>query len=192
LGVVLATFSLNAAVRDAESFFHQGARHFLATNELVQARQAVTNGLQLHPDDPKLKKLWELLNQQQQSQNNQNQQDQKDESQQEQKQDQQQKQDEKQNQQEKPQPDQNQQEQKQEQQQSGKKPDEKKDEAQQQAQQAGEKGEDQKEGEDGRPMVARMTPQQAAQLLEMLKGEERTMIFTPPRTNRQDRVLKDW
>ena len=39
----------------------------------------------------------------------------------------------------------------------------------------------------------RMTPQQAIQLLEAIKGEEKAMPFRPVlRTNRQDRILKDW
>ena len=39
----------------------------------------------------------------------------------------------------------------------------------------------------------RMTPQQAIQLLEALKGEEKVMPFRPVlKTNRQDRVFKDW
>jgi hypothetical protein len=39
----------------------------------------------------------------------------------------------------------------------------------------------------------RMTPQQAVQLLETLRGDEKVMMFRPPlKTNRQDRVFKDW
>ena len=38
-----------------------------------------------------------------------------------------------------------------------------------------------------------MTEQQAMQLLDMQKGEERAMIFIPQlKTNRSDRILKDW
>ncbi|HXJ61563.1 MAG TPA: VWA domain-containing protein [Verrucomicrobiae bacterium] len=52
------------------------------------------------------------------------------------------------------------------------------------------------EGEDGQPQQARamrMTPQQAVQLLETLRGDEKVMLFRPPlKTNRQDRVFKDW
>ena len=52
-----------AAQQDSSSFFHKGAQHFLATNEVAQAKLAVTNGLQMFPNDEKLKKLWELLKQ---------------------------------------------------------------------------------------------------------------------------------
>jgi antitoxin component of RelBE/YafQ-DinJ toxin-antitoxin module len=41
--------------------------------------------------------------------------------------------------------------------------------------------------------MAKMTPQQAVQLLEALKAEEKAMPFRPIlKTNRQDRVFKDW
>jgi Ca-activated chloride channel family protein len=58
-----------------------------------------------------------------------------------------------------------------------------------------EQGEQQEEGE-GQPQQGKaiqMTPQQAIQLLEALKGEEKVMPFRPVlKTNRQDRVFKDW
>jgi Ca-activated chloride channel family protein len=57
----------------AEDFFHGGAMFYLSNN-IPSAKQVVTNGLQQFPDDAKLKKLWELLNQQQQSQSQQQQQ----------------------------------------------------------------------------------------------------------------------
>ena len=61
------------------------------------------------------------------------------------------------------------------------------------AQQAQQDQGDQGDQQDGTPARAvRMTPQQAVQLLEALKGEERVMTFRPLRTNRQDRVFKDW
>jgi hypothetical protein len=39
----------------------------------------------------------------------------------------------------------------------------------------------------------KMTPQQAMQFLDMLKSEEKNMPFRPMlRTNKQQRVFKDW
>src|SRR5262245_36971677 len=67
-----------AKAQEADAFFHKGARHYLATNEFALAKTTVSNGLTLHPEDPKLKKLWELLNQQQQQQQQQDKQDKKD------------------------------------------------------------------------------------------------------------------
>lgn len=64
-----------------------------------------------------------------------------------------------------------------------------------QASQQPDKGEEQEEGE-AQPQGAKavqMTPQQAIQLLESLKGEEKVMQFRPIlKTNRQDRIFKDW
>ena len=62
----------------AEEYFHGGAQLYLSNN-IPAALETVTNGLQRFPQDEKLKKLYELLNQQQQQQ--QNQQDQKDQQQ---------------------------------------------------------------------------------------------------------------
>jgi Ca-activated chloride channel family protein len=64
----------------------------------------------------------------------------------------------------------------------------------QQASTKPEQGEQQEEGE-AQPQgkAVQMTPQQAIQLLEALKGEEKVMPFHPVlKSNRQDRVFKDW
>lgn len=178
-----------ASAQDAETFFHEGARHYLATNELAQAITVVSNGLRLHPDNPKLQKLWELLNQrQQQQQDQQNQQQNQQKDQQDPK-------------------DQNPQ-QKQDEQKGGEQtPDQKGSQDDHSQRQPGEQKQDQaqnpsppgqpgqeppakRDGPEGR--LARMSPQQAAQLLDAHKGEERTLIFTPPRTNRNQRVFRDW
>ena len=76
---------------------------------------------------------------------------------------------------------------KQKQQQGGEK---KPDEAQQQPQGEQQEG---NEGQAQQARAARMTPQQAAQLLEAVKGEEKLMTFKPVlKSNRTDRVFKDW
>jgi Ca-activated chloride channel family protein len=197
LAVLLTSFVAGAAQPAAEDFFHQGAQHYLATNELAQAQLVVTNGLKLYPDDPKLKKLWELLNQQQQqqSQNDKNQKDQKDQqSKDQQAKDQQQKEQEKQQEKQNQKPEDKQQQQQDQADKQGKKSEEEKKQGQQASEQK-DKGEEQP-GEDGQPQSAKavkMTPQQAVQLLEALKGEERAMPFRPIlKTNRHNRVFKDW
>ena len=44
-----------------------------------------------------------------------------------------------------------------------------------------------------RVSMVKMTPEQARQLLDAQKNEEKAMVFIPPtRTNRTDRVFKDW
>ncbi len=182
----LASTSLRS--QPAEEYFHGGAQLYLSNN-IPAALQTVTNGLQRFPDDEKLKKLYELLNQQQQ----QNQQDQKDKQQdkkEDQKQDKQ-KQDEKKDQQSKK-DQQKKDEQKKEQEAKDKKEQEKKDQ-----QQAGDKSKDKpdqkKEGDQQQVAAHAMTPQEAKQLLDAQKGDEEVLVFKPETDpKRQDKKLKDW
>jgi Ca-activated chloride channel family protein len=150
------------------------------------------------------KKLEELKKQQQQQQQQKSQDDKKDQS--DQKQDQQSKNDQKQD----PQPsgqdkqekNQQQQQQQQESQQQEQKQQAQKPKSPGQDQQPSEanRGSQEKSGqpeEEGGPpqnaVMMRMTPQQARQLLEAMKSEEQTLIFKPQiKTNRQDRLFKDW
>ena len=185
---------VHSAQPAADQFFHQGALHFLATNGMTQAKLAVTNGLKLYPNDEKLKKLWELLNQQQQNQDQKQDQDKQD---QEQQKDQQSKDQQKQGEDKKDEPQKSDEQKKQEQQekeQGGKqdKPEDK--EGQQSKPEQGK--EDDQNDPNAAPQGARsaqMTPQQAIRLLEALKAEEKAMPFKPiMKTNRQDRVFKDW
>jgi Ca-activated chloride channel homolog len=144
------------------------------------------------------RKLEELKKQQQQQQQQPSKDDKKDES----KQDQQSKDDQKKeeqkqqsNQEQKPQPDQNQQQQqdqKEESQPQDQKQSEKKD-----ADQAGQKDQpDRQENQNAtasRPSAIQMTPQEAQRLLDTVKSEEKAMIFVPQiKTNRPDRIFKDW
>ena len=173
LSLLLLTASgVNAQVAPPDDFFHGGARHYLSNN-IPAALQSVTNGLQLYPDDEKLKKLYELLNQQQQQQ-----QDQKDQ--------QQDKQDEKKDQQSKD-DQQKKDEEKKQQEAKDKKEQEKKD------QQQAKKDEEKKSG-DPKPMEAHaMTPQEAKQMLDAQKGDEQVLLFKPEiDPKRQDKKLKDW
>lgn len=177
LSLLLLTASgARAQLAPADDFFHGGARHYLSNN-IPAALQTVTNGLQLYPDDEKLKKLYELLNQQQQ-QNQQDQKDQNQDKQDEQKQDQ--KQDEKKDQQSKD-------EEKKKQEAKDKKEQEKKD--QQQA-----KPDKKKESGDPKQAEAHaMTPQEAKQMLDAQKGDEQVLLFKPETDpKRQDKKLKDW
>lgn len=186
-----------------------------------QAIKSFDSALTLNPKDGDSefnkefvkKKLEELKQQQQQQQQDQNkddknnkddqkdQKDQKDQQSKDQQSKDQQKQDQK--DQQKNQQQQNQDKDKQGQDQQKKDEQQKKqdDASKQQQDQGGEKKPDQaqqqqQEGEDGQPQQMRgahMTPQQAAQLLEAIKGEEKLMTFKPVlKSNRTDRVFKDW
>lgn len=160
-----------AQLLPADDFFHAGAQSYL-TNNIPGALERVTNGLAYYPDDPKLKKLYELLKQQQQSQSQsqQNQQQQQQQQNQQSKSDQQKKQDE-----------QKQQEQKQEEQ----KP------AQQQQQQGKQKQDEQKEKE--QQPAGELSPEQAKQLLDSQKNDEALLPVSrseKPRDN--NKPIKDW
>lgn len=144
------------------------------------------------------KKLEELKQQQQQQDKS----DEKKEENKEQKEDQQKdqsKQQEKQEQeQQKQQQQQQQQEQEKKEQQEPQQQQQKPSDQQEQSQQPKpEQGKDQQQQKEGGETVAQqplqMTPEQAQRLLEAVKSEEKVMIFTPQlRTNRNNRVLKDW
>lgn len=180
----------------------------------TQSTNSFDSALKLNPQDADARanlefvqrKLEELKQQQQQQQkdksdkqDDKDQQDKNDQQQQQDqkqdKKDQQQKQDQKQNQEkseeQKKQEQEQQQEQKKadeqkakEQQQAGKKPDQKPESA---------GNPENKNAQPGQQMEVRMTPKQAADLLDKQKDDERMMIFLPEgKTNRANRVFKDW
>ncbi len=203
LSLLCLTLSV-ACAQTADDFFHGGAQNYLSNN-IPGALETVTNGLQRFPDDAKLKRLYELLNQQQQQQN---QQDQKPEqSKEDQKQKPDSKPDPKQKDSQKPdsgkpdKPDQKSPEQKQKDQQqkeaksqAEKKGQEKKPPAP--AKSAGESksADDKDPGKPGEPIQAHaMTPQEAQQLLDAQKGDEQVLQFQPQvEPKNQNRVRKDW
>lgn len=150
----------------AEDFFHGGAMLYLSNN-IPKALEVVTNGINQFPNDAKLKKLEELLNQK----NQQNQQQQ----QQQQNQDQQQN-DKKQDEKKQDQKDQ----QKQQQDQSGQKPEES-------------KGEEKKSGDPKEMEAHAMTPEEAKRLLDNQKDEEQVLQFRPQQPQKDKaKLLKDW
>ncbi|MEI6194608.1 MAG: hypothetical protein WCS42_09785 [Verrucomicrobiota bacterium] len=188
-----------AQLAPADDFFHSGAQFYISNN-VAQAKAAVETGLKLYPEDEKLKKLDDLLKQQQQQQNQQqqNQQNQKDQ--------QQQPQDQKDQQKQKPQ-DQSQQQKSEEQKQQDeqkqadqKKADQKKDEQQKQPEQQKSSAEkkDEKKPEDqkgeGQPVApGQMTPEEAKRLLDAQKGGEQVLQLRPDGKPRDPRKpVKDW
>ena len=160
-----------AQLAAADDFFNSGAQFYISNN-IPAAKERVETGLKIYPDDVKLKKLEELLKQQQQSQ--QNSEDQKNQQQQQnqqssQKNSQNQSGDKKNESQKKP-----------EQQKSS---DEKKD---------GEKPENQN-GESQPVAPGQMTPEEAKRLLDAQKGDEQVLQLKPqgkPQDNQKP--VKDW
>ena len=175
LSVLLLSWQrVSAQLRLADDFFHDGAQSYI-TNNLAGARQAVDRGLQLYPDDIKLKKLDELLKQQSQQQQSQ---DQKQDSKQQQQQEQQQAQNQQQPQQNKSgdKKDQHQEQPKQSSGDQSQRPQPKNQEGQTQPDKAGE-----------------MSPQEAKQLLDSQKNNELMMpVSRKEKAADQQRPLKDW
>lgn len=173
--LLLGIFATNAQpTQSAGDFFHGGALHYLSNN-IPAALQVVTNGLQQFPNDEKLKKLHELLNQQQQQQSQQNQQNQQ-QKQQDQSQSDQQEENEKENQQ-------------------SKEDQEPKDQQNQDQQppQSGEQESDSPPEQNPKPMTAHsMTPEEARRLLDAQKDEEQFLQFKPEKPPPRTRRFKDW
>ena len=154
--------------QSADDFFHTGAQAYLTNNTAV-AKQQVDKGLKLYPDDIKLKKLDELLKQQQQQQNQQQQQKQQQQSQQNQSQSKQ---------------DQQKQDQK-------KEAEQKKQEQPKQDQQKPEKQDD-KEPPKEQPNPGQMTPDEAKKLLDSQKSDEKLLPANQNKPHDRDHSLKDW
>src|SRR5476651_2445256 len=73
--LLFAAQKICAQLLPADVFFNGGAQLYISNN-IPAALERTESGLKLYPDDVKLKKLKELLKQQQQSQNSQSQQNQ--------------------------------------------------------------------------------------------------------------------
>jgi Ca-activated chloride channel homolog len=180
LELLLLTALLTHA-QTAEDFFHGGAMSYISNN-IPAALEVVTNGMQQFPEDEKLKKLYELLNQKQQQQSQENKQ---------QNQNQQSKNDEQ-----KPKQDKQDQPQKNDQPKSSdqQKSQEKQREPEKQSQPAkpGDKQE-QNSQEQARARPAQMTPQQAQRLLDSQKGTEQVLWFKPEgKPEDPAKPVKDW
>lgn len=185
--LLLAASKVGAQLAPADDFFHGGAQLYISNN-IPQAKDVVEEGLKLYPDDEKLKKLEQLLNQQQQQQQQQNQQqNQQDKSQQQQSQQQK-------NQQQNSQDQQKQDQQKQDQQKQDQ-ANQQKDDQQKQADQqkaSADKPDDQKnDGQAVKP--GEMTPEEAKRLLDAQKDNEQLLKMTPQQKPRDpSRPVKDW
>lgn len=179
--LILSLLSANA--QNADEFFHGGAQRFL-TNNIPGALEVVTNGLQRFPEDQKLQKLYELLNQQQQQQQQsqdqkQPEQDPKDEQKQDDKKEQESKSEQQQKDEEKKQQD------------AQKKEQEQKD--QQQAQSGAKDKPEEKPGEQQPGAAHAMTPEEAKQLLDAQKDDEQVLLFQPKAEPKHtSKQLKDW
>jgi len=174
----------------ADDFFNSGAQFYISNN-IPLAKERTEMGLQLYPNDEKLKKLEQLLKQQQQSQNSQSQQQQQNQQNQ--------------SQQSKSQQDKQSQQQNQSQadkdkaEQAKKDAEQKQKEDQEKQAQAAEpkKDQDKSGGETNEMADANgahpMTPKEAERLLDAQKDSEQYLAMKPKGDpQKTNRPLKDW
>lgn len=180
--LLLSWQNAGAQLAPADDFFNSGAQFYIS-NSIPQAKDITEMGLKLYPDDEKLKKLEQLLNQQQQQQQNQQQQNQQSQS----------------NNQNNQQQQQNQQQQNQSEQQ---KKEQQKSEQQKQSEQ---KQEEQKNASSAKPdnsdqntngeamQAGQMTPEEAKRLLDAQKENEKILPISPQgKPHNPLQTVKDW
>ena len=184
--VVFAAQKVCAQLARADDFFNSGAQFYISNN-IPSALEKTEAGLKIYPDDVKLKKLEELLKQQQQSQNSQSQQNQSQQNQSQQQQS-------KNNQQSQSQQNQQQNSQSQSEQQKQDQAGQKKDGQQKSSAEKKDGDKSDKQDDDGQPVApGQMTPEEAKRLLDSQKGDEQVLQLKPagnPRDNRPP--VKDW
>lgn len=169
-----------------DDYFHGGAMRYLSNN-IPAALDIVTNGRLKFPDDEKLRKLEELLKQQQQNQQN-DQQKSEDQKQQEQKKD-----DSKQSKKDEQKKDQE----NKDQQKSDEEQEKEKEKQNQQKKQQQSKPDDKKNSEEPQPSAAsqkneQMTPEQAMRVLDTTKGDEKVLPIQMEKPPQTDKKFKDW
>lgn len=175
LSLLAAASAGGAALWNADDYFHGGAQLYLSNN-IPLALTNVERGLKLFPEDPKLKKLEEILKRQNRQQQEQQQQD----SQQNQQQNQDQQQSQKNEEQEKKESEQP-------------KQDTPQQNEQQQKQSGDQKEQSKDEPRQGQPRKGQMTPEQAERLMDAQKGDEKMLPVKPEkRTTPPLGPVKDW
>ena len=184
LSVSLGIAPLCFGAQTAEDYFHGGAQSYVWEKDR-EAKTNILTGLRLYPSDPLLNGMAGLLKKEEkQQQQNQQQDQQKQESPQQQQAEQQ-----------KQQEQQQQAEQKKQEQQQAQQAEQKKQEQQQAQQASAEKEKSDEKGQEGSAAqaVAQMTPEQAKQLLDAEKDEEK--LLQPKSTGKPSdntRPFKDW
>lgn len=175
--LLLTGWKANAQFAPPDDFFNSGAQLFISNN-IPAALERVENGLRTYPDDEKLKRLEELLKQQQQQQQNQqNPSPQKQQSQPQNSQEQQKQQEEKQKEAEQ------------------KKAEEQKQQEQKPADAQKKEGDKQDQPENaGEPLKAgQLTPEEAKRLLDAQKDNEQLLQMKPQEKPRNPlHTVKDW
>jgi Ca-activated chloride channel family protein len=184
--LLLTWQKVGAQLAPAEDFFNGGAQLYISNN-VPAALERVEMGLKTYPDDEKLKKLEQLLKQQQeQNQQQQNQQQQNQQNDQQKKSDEPKK------------PDQQKQDSQQQKQDQQNQSDQKKDDEQKpqaQKKDSGDKPKDEKQDQQqGQPVKpGEMTPEEAKRLLDAQKNNEQLLQLKPEnKPHNPNRPVKDW
>ena len=195
LSLVLPFCALAQTGQTAVDYFHRGAQYYI-WGQKQKATNEVYTGLSLFPSDPQLNGLAGLLKKEEQQQQQQQQQDQQnDQSKQDQKQQQGQQQKGQQAQSgEKPQDQQNQQAQQDQQQQQAAKQAQDEKQGQSQASAAEEQQKKDQEDKDKEAYATgQMTPEQARQLLDSQKGDEKMLTLKPEgKPVDRSKPFRDW
>lgn len=216
ISVSLLLIPLWLAAETPEEYFHRGAEAYVF-GARQKARVEIETGLGKYPTDSKLQQMAELLKDKESDETPQNQQnkeedknqeskDQKERQQKQKDSSKEQKDQEQKQPQEKPDATKQDPKQNQEQEQSKQKEDQKdnagageqeKDQAKQDTQEGKSQGDKQSDNQGETNQVqavaGRMTAQQAQQLLDSQKGEEKALIFIPTKQNvSRNRIFKDW
>jgi len=178
--VILLLFAwqnAGAQLAPADDFFNGGAQFYISNN-IPSALEKVEGGLKIYPNDEKLKKLEELLKQQQQSQQKQQQQNQ-------------QRQNNQQSQQQKPDSQQKQNSQDQQKQDEQKQSQSEQQQAAAQKKEGGKQDQQNAEGQPAQP--GQMTPEEAKRLLDAQKGDEQVLQWKPrDKPENPNQPVKDW
>ena len=179
-----------AQLAPAGDFFDSGAQFYISNN-IPQAKEMTEMGLKLYPEDDKLKKLEQLLNQKQQQQQQQQQQQNQQQQQKQQSKSDSQKNQQSQNQQQKDSADQQKQDAEKQKQAAQQKGGQQKQPDQQKAQ--GQKRDNEKPDEGQPGQAQQMTPDEAKRLLDAQKDGEQILPLKPAEQPRDPlRPVKDW
>jgi Ca-activated chloride channel homolog len=185
-----------AQLAPPEDFFNSGAQLYISNN-IPGALERVELGLKTYPDDEKLKKLEQLLKQQQQQQQQNQQQQQQNQQQQQQNQQQKNQQNQQNQSQQQNSQDQQKQDEEKKKEEEQKKQEQQKQQEQQQQKQAAQKKDDEKKDQqeqEAQPVKAgQMTPQEAKRLLDAQKDNEQLLQMKPEQKPRDtSHSVKDW
>jgi hypothetical protein len=187
--ISLSLFSTAALGQSAEDYFHRGAQLYIA-NKKSDSKQVIETGLQVYPQDPLLNGMAGLLKKEEQEQQNQQQPPKQDEQQKDQKKEEQS------GQQEQEKQEQQQQQKQQGQQESQPQPQEGQPEQQPGEQQTGSENQPAEQNDQNSAAApGQMTPQQARQLLDAQKQDEKALPVSPANNKEgapRNQPVKDW